>query len=333
LTFDLTVVFSDQSTDVVSWAWDFGDGNTSTSQNPVYTYAADGTYNVCLVTTNPCSTDSICMLVTVFDNTVPCTPTVASFTSASVGLDAVFNDGSSDATSWSWDFGDGGTDAVMNPTHTFMNIGTYQVTLTIISQDGCEGQYVKDIRIDAPDIDLLIPNAFTPNPNGSSGGYYDPTSFDNDVFYPITSWVTEYLLQMYNRWGELIFESTNHAIGWDGYYRGKLCQQGTYIWQIKLKWTTGEEFFHRRYKKGKRVDKRGRQDAQVFLCPGRECNDKARSGAVRRRKLSRGIGSSTGLRLKGSTEGLKAPEDAWVRLGVYAPLLRVSTRAWTRFFF
>ena len=138
ITVDLITVFTDMSTDAVSWAWDFGDGSgTSTAQNPVYTYAAAGTYNVCLVTTNPCSSDSICIMVTVTGaGGPPCTPTVAGFTSNSVGLDAVFTDASTDATSWSWDFGDGaGTSNMQNPVYTYAADSTYNVCL--ITTNGC----------------------------------------------------------------------------------------------------------------------------------------------------------------------------------------------------
>ncbi|MBL4734713.1 MAG: PKD domain-containing protein [Flavobacteriales bacterium] len=61
----LTVMFVDASTDATGWAWDFGDGNTSPSSNPTHTYLVGGTFNVCLVTTNPCSVDSSCTDVVV----------------------------------------------------------------------------------------------------------------------------------------------------------------------------------------------------------------------------------------------------------------------------
>jgi len=135
ITVDLTAVFTDMSTDATVWAWDFGDGGNSTVQNPVYTYAAAGTYNVCLVTTNPCSSDTTCIMVTITTSGPPCTPTVAGFTSNSVGLDAVFTDASSDAVSWSWDFGDASTSTDQNPVHTYAADGTYNVCL--ITTNAC----------------------------------------------------------------------------------------------------------------------------------------------------------------------------------------------------
>ena len=144
--------------------------------------------------------------------------------------------------SYEWDFGDGETDNAFDVDHTFDGLGTYTVTLTVTSNKGCVGIFTKEIIIVAPFIDLLIPTAFTPDPSGSSGGAYDPTSFDNDVFYPITTYVQEYSLQIFNRWGELIFASSSYPIGWDGYYREVLSQQDTYIWKMRIVWITGEEY-------------------------------------------------------------------------------------------
>ncbi|MBL4658037.1 MAG: PKD domain-containing protein, partial [Flavobacteriales bacterium] len=112
-------------------AWDFGDGNTSTEQNPTHTYLADTTYLVCLVVTNPCSADSMCQTIVV----VACTPPVASFTNTQNDLTAMFSDASTNTTSWSWDFDDGNSSTNQNPTYTWAVPGTYNVCLT--ANSGC----------------------------------------------------------------------------------------------------------------------------------------------------------------------------------------------------
>ena len=61
------------------------------------------------------------------------------------------------------------------------------------------------------------------------------------MFFPYTSGIIKFKLQVFNRWGELIFESNNVDIGWDGYYNGKLCQQDVYIWKAFMKLNNGEE--------------------------------------------------------------------------------------------
>ncbi|HIA05652.1 MAG TPA: PKD domain-containing protein [Flavobacteriales bacterium] len=170
----LTVIFADSSSDADSWAWDFGDGNTSTVQNPVNTYLSDGTYNACLVTTNPCSSDTICMVVTVTGNTVPCVPTVASFSSSSIGLDVVFTDGSNDATSWSWDFGDGNSSTAQNPVHTYGADSTY--TACLIATNACSADTICDtVTVAASNCTPTIA-AFTSSNNGLIVNFTDSSS-------------------------------------------------------------------------------------------------------------------------------------------------------------
>lgn len=132
----LSVNFSDQSSTNpgMNWLWDFGDGNTSTSQNPSHTYTAGGSYTVCLSIVDTCGADSSCQVVTV---AVGCNSPVSSFTSSSSGLAYTFTDGSTNSpTTWAWTFGDGGTSSAKNPTHTYTASGTYQVCLTVTSSCG-----------------------------------------------------------------------------------------------------------------------------------------------------------------------------------------------------
>ncbi|TAJ04399.1 hypothetical protein DMA11_23850 [Marinilabiliaceae bacterium JC017] len=78
------------------------------------------------------------------------------------------------------------------------------------------------------------------NPNGPNGGHYVYGEKENYVFYPfVQEGIEEYNLQIFTRWGELIFESTDLHVGWDGYYRGKLASQGVYIWKVVCKLGTG----------------------------------------------------------------------------------------------
>jgi gliding motility-associated-like protein len=79
---------------------------------------------------------------------------------------------------------------------------------------------------------IEVPNAFSPNPNGGNGGVYDPTDMNNDIFHPVIKGVDKYELNIFSRWGELLFVSKDINIGWDGYYKGNLCTQDVYIWKI-----------------------------------------------------------------------------------------------------
>jgi PKD repeat protein len=132
----LTVQFTDLSEgDPTSWAWDFGDGATSTEQNPTHVYTAVGTHTASLTVTNAAgdvSTKSV-------DITVE--PLVADFvatpTSGPAPLQTTFTDNSTgNPTSWAWDFGDGSTSTDQSPSHTYTEPGVYTVSLTVTNAGG-----------------------------------------------------------------------------------------------------------------------------------------------------------------------------------------------------
>ena len=146
----LTVNFSDASSNSpTSWAWDFGDGNTSTSQNPSHIYTAAGTYTVELTASNSVGSDveTKTNYITVSDAPPPPPPAapVAAFTanvtSGNAPLLVNFTDESSNnPTSWAWNFGDGNTSSSQNPSHTYTTAGTYTVVLTAANGDGSDSE-------------------------------------------------------------------------------------------------------------------------------------------------------------------------------------------------
>jgi len=136
--------FTDESTSspdaIVSWSWDFGGLGTSADQNPSFTFMDNGTYTVTLtVTDDDGSTDSISQTVTVI-NSVPTAAFTWSPEPQDEGSPVQFTDESTsfpDAiVSWSWDFGSLGTSTDQNPSFTFMDNGSYNVTLTVTDDDG-----------------------------------------------------------------------------------------------------------------------------------------------------------------------------------------------------
>jgi hypothetical protein len=168
----LTATFTDASTDnPTSWMWDFGDNaGTSTEQNPMYTFAAAGTYDVMLTATNDFGSDSITKSVTV--EAVGVAP-VASFTYTVDGMTATFMDTSTGMpTSWMWDFGDAmGTSMEQNPMYTYAEAGTYTVMLTAANDFG-SNTFSMDVTVDdgGPTLDnfYFVPAAaFAPGAAGS----------------------------------------------------------------------------------------------------------------------------------------------------------------------
>jgi len=125
--------FTDTTSNINSWAWDFGDSNTSTLQNPCHVYSGPGNYVVCLTVTDSCSSTTFCDTVTV------CTTPNSAWTSSTNNYTASFSDISTGPpTSWFWDFGDGNTSTLQNPTHTYTVAGTYTTCLTIANACGAD---------------------------------------------------------------------------------------------------------------------------------------------------------------------------------------------------
>ncbi len=157
------VYFTDQSTvsggaTLVDWNWDFGDGNTSTLMNPFNEYSSAGTYTVRLVVVAD-SMGYICRDTAYQSVIVGSLPDV-SFTlspdPAPVGEPILFTGNSTDSiVSWEWDFGDGYTDIVQNPSHTYDNTGVYTVTLTVTGVNSCENTTVQNITVvNVPGLDF-----------------------------------------------------------------------------------------------------------------------------------------------------------------------------------
>jgi len=239
----VTIQFTDSSQYVDSYYWDFGDGGFSTQAEPYYTYHQAGDYTITLTTTGPGGTTTL-----VIQDSVQVYEYANAFfqhtpTQVYVPFDPVqFFNLSSFSDSYIWDFGDGQTSTDEDPQHFYLDSGYYDVTLIANNQFNCPDTFsVPQAVLAETGGEIVFPNAFTPDPNGPTSGFYDPNSFDNDVFFPVFRGVEEYELSIFNRWGELIFESFDINIGWDGYYRDQLVQQDVYVWKAKVKFTNGSE--------------------------------------------------------------------------------------------
>ncbi|MCB9233932.1 MAG: PKD domain-containing protein [Bacteroidia bacterium] len=166
----MTVNFTDLSTgNPTSWAWNFGNGNTSTLQNPGVIYVNPGTYTVTLTASKPGSSD---MEVKTAYITVYADPT-ANFQAnlpltgcapLSVHFTDLSQPGSGTLTQWLWDFGDGTNSTQANPTHLFKNPGNYPVTLFVSNSHGCQDGFTITNYIHVLDTPVA---AFLANPNSA----------------------------------------------------------------------------------------------------------------------------------------------------------------------
>ncbi len=163
----LSLQFTDNSTDsdgsITAWNWNFGDGSSSSSQNPSHTYATGGTYSVSLTVTDDVgSTGSTSQNITVSGEEVN-SPPIAGFSYSTNLLAAQFTDSSTDSdgsiTAWNWNFGDGNSSSSQNPSHTYANSGTYNVSFTVTDDSGDSGSISKDISVTAEEpepFDLVL---------------------------------------------------------------------------------------------------------------------------------------------------------------------------------
>jgi len=229
---ELNVAFTDTSVfstadSIILWSWNFGDGSPlETTQNPTHNYSGSGTYTVQLiVTTIGGCTDTISQTVTLSPLAI------ADFTPQSgtynIGTTVAFTDLSTNAISWMWNFGDGGTDIVQNPSHTFDVNGTLDVILIVTNSNGCPDT-AKYSLLFSTNI-VAVPSAFTPNGDGI-----------NDILYVRGGPLSEMNFRVYNEWGNELFYATDQSKGWDGTYKGKNQPATRYVY-ILTGTTYGDE--------------------------------------------------------------------------------------------
>ncbi len=131
-----------------------------------------------------------------------------------------------------WDFGDGKLSAAINGTHTYQESGDYQVSL-IYHEECCRDTIRYWVSIDSCQLDIsadiYIPNAFSPNGDGV-----------NDKLWVYGDGLESFFWQIFDRWGNLVFESTNQAVGWDGRKKGRDLPVDTYIYSLIIN-TQGQE--------------------------------------------------------------------------------------------
>lgn len=235
----LSISFRDSSQNVSIYNWYFGDGEellNSKINNPTHIYRNAGTYKVKMIgiSSTGCLDSSSKINIIAYSSPIPIPYANPYRTMMSLPIVKFEGDMSYnlDESKFLWNFGDGSKSSILNPTHTYSDTGVYKVNLFIKNKTGCFGDSTIDIII-APDMLVYIPDAFTPNQSGP---------IKNEIFTPSLIYYQSYNMKIYNRWGELLYETNSIDRGWDGKFKGQYCQDDAYVYVIKVISFSGREY-------------------------------------------------------------------------------------------
>lgn len=208
------------------YQWIWGDGTTTQGVDATHTYNQAGIYQVFLVATdsNSCNindTLKTAATIEVFNNAI------ADFTSnpptiAETTLPVIFTNKSLYSNSYIWDFGDNTPpNTETNPTHIYVQKGTYSVCLIAQNEYNCNDTICKPLNI-IPQINIGVPNAFSPNGDAT-----------NDVLYVEgNKGIERMAFRIFNRWGQLVFETNDPQAGWDGTFKGQMQEIEVYVYVV-----------------------------------------------------------------------------------------------------
>lgn len=222
------VQFHNGSFNAVSWNYDFDDSTpNSTQADPEHIFASTGTYAVTLQVTS-----AVGCIDTVTHNVVVLAKPNAAFTAVPnpvVALESVgFTDGSTGSSpivAWYWNFGDSLGTNTQNPSHSYSTGGVYLAILTVTDANGCVDTAALEILVSLMPV---VPTAFTPNGDG-----------ENDVFRIRGGPFKATDFKVYNNWGQVIFQTNDAQVGWDGTYKGIDQPLGVYTWTFEVTITNG----------------------------------------------------------------------------------------------
>ncbi len=217
----------------LTYEWDFGDGTTSTLPNPKHVYNDSGRYDVMLRihSTGEC-VDSRQLLkynhIRVFPNPEAILTSNTTEVSVSNG-EIIFANQSKRDVRCHLDYGDGLKDYICDVSHIFKDDGHYSVEQIVYSKHNCTDTNYLDIWI-KPEFSFYVPNAFTPNGDGVNDGI---KPFGDDIY------ALEFYI--YDRWGQLLFQSNSLNAVWNGTHKGKQAPVDIYIYKAFIKDKLGND--------------------------------------------------------------------------------------------
>ncbi|PKR81322.1 hypothetical protein CW751_04500 [Brumimicrobium salinarum] len=212
---------------ISTWNYDFYGFGTSSDRNPSFSFPIAGNYPVSLTTVSDagCSADTT-LVVTVIQS--PTADFSMNPNPALVGETVNFNDLSegTNLSGWFYDFDDGEAANEQNSSHAYTSGGSYNVYFEVTDGNNCKDTITKLITVELLPV---LPSGFTPNGDG-----------ENDVFIIRGGPFKSIDFNIYNNWGELIFNSKDQSEGWDGTYNGEQAPLGVYTWTFVVEMGNGQ---------------------------------------------------------------------------------------------
>ena len=223
-------IFNNISEAGQSFYWDFGDGTTSTEFSPEHDYNTEDVYRVKLLVVDSMTcniSDSAFFTINVrlgptagftFSPTQPQENTLTTYTNTSMN-----------AVSYKWYFGDGDTSVQVNPVHQFNSTGEFNTCLIAYNQYGCADTICQPVSAIVSPL-IAVANAFSPNGDGT-----------NDKVFVRGYAIGKMVFRIYNRWGQLVYQTTDRNQGWDGKYKGVLQPMDAYAYTLEVEFTDGSK--------------------------------------------------------------------------------------------
>jgi gliding motility-associated-like protein len=228
----LCVNFTDHSTissgNDVKWQWNLGaPADSSSAQNPHFCYTSAGVYNVQLTVTSDsgCTiTQTVNSMITVYGHptaSITANPMVVDLFSPVVTYTA--GNSADSIIKYLWLFSGDSTATGKIATHTYTDTGIFCTELEVFDKHGCGDSTNICVEVSAL-YTFYIPSAFTPaNINGL-----------NEIFRAYGTYVNQYDMYIFDRWGQMLFHSNNMNIGWNGTVNNVICQEDTYVYQFNI---------------------------------------------------------------------------------------------------
>jgi gliding motility-associated-like protein len=230
-----TPVFKNNSLGGTDWQWQLSGTTFSTDFEPTYTFTTVGSYEVRLIATDTSTCNKVdtsqYFTITVYpiptagftwSPNPPIENTKTNFTNLSVG-----------ATRYLWDFGDGETSTEVNPSYQFNKTDTFNVNLYAFNDADCVDTFSARVPILIRPL-LDVPNAFTP-------GRFSGSGFNNGIVKVEGFGIGKMSWKIYNRWGQVVFATSNRRQGWDGTFKGVVQPMDVYAYTLDVEFTDGQK--------------------------------------------------------------------------------------------